>query len=199
MTTENHNSSKPKVKSSFAERELDKADKQFQEFDSQVKSLTLDRMNQASTQELEPQTKISQSDRDKLKDIYLKPIKTIGCADKFNEKFREQYNFAKEYVNFEAENNEIIGESIDLWTRPFPGIPAEEWKVPVNTPVWGPRYLAEQIKKCKYHRLVMQPKTTGYSSVGEEYGQMAAETTIQRLDARPVVKRRSIFMGATNF
>jgi len=59
-------------------------------------------------------------------------------------------NFQKEYVQFIAENKEIIGETIEIWTRPFGGMPAEFWKVPVNKPVWGPRYLAEQIKRCYY-------------------------------------------------
>lgn len=199
MTDENHVTQKPRAKSSLAEKELEKVEKQFDEFDKDVKRMTLDRMNQAPKREEEPQTKIAQSDRDKMRDVYLKPIKSIGCSEKFNEKFRDGYNFDKEYVQFEAENKEIIGESIDLWTRPYPGMPAEEWKVPVNTPVWGPRYLAEQIKRKCYHRLVMQPRTTGYNQFGEDYGQMAADTTVQRLDARPVIKKRSIFMGATNF
>ena len=85
------------------------------------------------------------------KDIYLKPIKSIGSPQKFNEKFRDSYNYDKEYVHFVALNNEIIGEQIDIWTRPYGGMPAEEWIVPCGKPVWGPRYLAEQIKRRRYH------------------------------------------------
>ena len=70
---------KPRV-----ETELDKAGKQFDEFDQQVKDLTLDRMNDAPKQDLEPQTKLSQVEIEKSKQIYLKPIKAIGSKEKFD-------------------------------------------------------------------------------------------------------------------
>lgn len=191
---------RPKVSTSAAQDQLDSAERQFKAFDDNIKSLTQDRMNQAPKEEVEPQTKLSQSQIEKSKDIYLKPHKTIGCKEKFNEKFRDDYNYKKEYVHFTAENKEIIGEELDLWTRPFPGMPAEEWKVPVNTPVWGPRYLAEQIKGCVYHRLTMkQNHTTGSDGMGQYYGAMAVDTTVQRLDAIPVSSRKSVFMGSGGF
>jgi hypothetical protein len=193
---------KPKAATSLAQQEMDNVEKQFEAFDSNVKEMTLDRMNMAPKQEAEQQTKLSSSDIAKSKDIYLKPHKTIACAstDKFNEKFREKYNFDKEYVQFIAENKEIIGETIDIWTRPYGGMPAEEWKVPCNKPVWGPRYLAEQIKRCSYHRLTMQQNVgTGSDGMGQYYGALAVDTTVQRLDANPVSTRKSIFMGANNF
>lgn len=188
-----------KIKPKIQETEMEKLEKQFDAFDKNVKELTLDRMNEAPKQELEPQTKLASSEIEKTKDIYLKPHKSIGCRDKFNEKFREDYNYDKEYVQFIAENNEIRGDMIEMWTRPYGGMPAEFWQVPVNKPVWGPRYLAEQIKRCSYHRLVMQQTSTQSNSIGQFYGTMAADTTIQRLDARPVSSRKSIFMGDKRF
>lgn len=183
-----------------AEKELNEAVKQVDAFDQSIKEMTMDRMNTAPKEETEPQVNLSQADREKMKDVYLKPIKTIGCREKFNEKFRKDYEFAKEYVQFEAENKEIIGEKIELWTRPFPGMPAEFWNVPVNVPLWGPRYLAEQIKRASYHRLVMkQNVTVGGDHAGQYFGSMAADTTVQRLDARPVTTRKSIFMGTNRF
>lgn len=191
---------KPEASTSLAQQELDKAEKQFQAFDDNVKSLTQDFMNKAPLKEQEPQTKIAQSDLERSKDIYLKPNKTISCREKFNERFRDDYNFSKEYVHFTAENKEIIGETIELWTRPYPGLPAEFWKVPVNTPVWGPRYLAERIKGCTYHRLTMQQHVNaGSDGMGQYYGAMAVDNTIQRLDAIPVSSRKSVFMGAGRF
>lgn len=181
------------------ETEIERAGKQFDAFDEQVKDLTLDRMNQAPKEDSESQTKLSQIDIQKSKEIYLKPKRAIGSTEKFNEKWRDSYNFAKEYVQFIAENKEIIGESIDLWTKPYPGCPAEEWLVPVNKPVWGPRYLAEQIKKKSYHRLTMQDRPIGADYAGQYTGQMIVDSTIQRLDAYPVSTRKSIFMGANNF
>lgn len=187
---------KPKVNSE-GHKELDRVQQQFDAFDSDVKQMTQDNLNKAPKLDVEPQTKIAQKDLEKTNDVYLKPKRAIGSREKFNEDYREDYNFAKEYVRFIAENREIGGEDITLWTKPFAGLPAEEWVVPVNKPVWGPRYLAEQIKKCCYHRLIMQQNViTEANSIGQMYGALAADTTIQRLDALPVSTRKSIFMGA---
>jgi hypothetical protein len=192
--------SKPEVSSSVAQKQLDVAEKQFEAFENQVKDLTLDRMNAAPKEDAEPQTKLSQKDIQKSKDIYLKPERSIGCKEKFNEAFREDYNFAKEYVQFTAENREVIGESIQLWTKAFPGQAAEYWTVPTNKPVWGPRYLADRIKGCSYHRLSMdEHKIVAADGMGSYTGQLVVDSIIQRLDAHPVSQRKSIFMGASGF
>lgn len=191
---------KPEPKSTLGEQELNRLEDQFNSFDENVQSMTLDRMNMAPKLETEPQTKLSQSELSHKKDIYLKPTKSIGCAEKFNEKFRESYNFDKEYVQFVAENKEIIGDNIEMWTRPYPGMPAEYWTVPTNKPIWGPRYLAEQIHRKTYHRLIMDERVqTGSHGVGIDYGQMAVDTIVPRLTAVPVSTRKSIFMGANGF
>jgi len=185
---------KPQVNSA-GEKELIKAEEQLNKFEDNVKQLTLDRMNEAPLEEKEEQTKLSSKEIEKAPGLYLKPFRSIGCRDKFNENYRKEYEEAKEYVHFIAENNEVVGEDIDIWTRPFAGMPAEWWKVPVNKPLWAPRYLAEQIKGRKYHRLVMKDTVTEQGSVGQFYGTMAADTTIQRLDAKPVSSTKSLFMG----
>lgn len=190
--------SKPRINSA-AENELDKVQEQFNEFDTQVKNLTQDRMNETPKQDVEPFHKIAQRDIEKSKDLYLKPKRTISSREKFNEKFRDEYNFAKEYVNFIAEHREIIGESIEMWTKPFAGLPAEEWIIPTGKPLWAPRYVAEQIKKASYHRLTMQQSTTGVDGMGSYYGNLVVDTTVQRLDALPVGTRKSIFMGVNSF
>ena len=188
---------KPKPTSSLAEKELDKAEKQFEEFDANVRSLTLDRMNMAPSASQEPSTKISQSDLSKSTDVYLKPFRSIASREKFNEDYRKEYEYAKVYVNFIAENKMIIGEMIEMWTKPFAGLPAEEWKVPVNKPIWAPRYVAEQIKRAKYHILSMRDTiTAGADQMGQYYGTMAVDSTVQRLDAHPIGSSKSVFMGA---
>lgn len=188
---------KPKVSNSLAEKELDKAQKQFDEFDANVRSLTLDRMNSAPKADQEMQTTMSQNQLARATDVYLKPHTSIGSREKFNEDYRKEYEYAKEYVNFIAENKMIIGEIIEMWTKPFPGLPAQFWKIPVNKPIWAPRYVAEQIKRAKYHILSMRDTiTTGLDQMGQYYGTMAVDSTIQRLDAHPVGNTQSIFMGA---
>jgi hypothetical protein len=71
--------------------------------DNDVKKMTLDRMNQAPKEDIEPQTKLSQSDIEKSKDVYLKPLRTIGSREKFNEKYDsisiEQKQILKEFIN----------------------------------------------------------------------------------------------------
>lgn len=190
--------SKPEV-SPTAQKELDKVETQFNQFNEEVKSLTLDRLNEAPRQESIPQTQLSQAQIQKNNEVYLKPKRSISSKEKFNEAFRSDYNFAKEYVNFVAENKEIIGETIEIWTKPFPGMEAECWEVPTNKPIWGPRYLAEQIKKATYHRLVMQDRPVSSDAMGTYLGTMVADTVVQRLDAHPVSQKKSVFMGASGF
>ena len=190
---------KPKVNSA-GQRELDKTEALFEKFDEQVKSLTLDRLNEAPKVETEQQTRLSNRELQRIDGMYLKPVNTISCQEKFNEKYRDDYNYMREYVPFVAENKEIMGDVIELWTKPFAGVPAEFWKIPPNKKVNGPRYLAEQIKKCSYHRLIMnEQKIVGTNQFGAEYGQLIVDTTVQRLDAHPVSERKSIFMGAASF
>lgn len=185
---------KPKV-GHTAQIELDKAEKNFEEFDKSVKDLTFDRMSMVPKQETEPQTKLSQNEIENSKRFYLKPEKTIGSQEKFNENYRNDYEFAKQYVHFIAEHKELIGETIEMWTKPFTGMPAEFWKVPTNKPIWGPRYVAEQISRKVHHRLVMQDKVTQGDGNMQFYGSMAVDSTVERLTARPVSDRKSIFMG----
>jgi hypothetical protein len=199
MEEEKRGPGRPKMNSA-SEKELDKAEKQFEMFDAEIKSMTLDRMNTAPTPEVEPQTKLASSEIAKHKDLYMKPKRAIGSREKFNEDYRKDYNFSKEYVHFIAENKEIIGESINFWIKAFPGMPAEEWDIPVNKPIWAPRYVAERIKGCKHHRLVMRDTPAGGDHQGNQYyGAMAVDTTVQRLDAYPVTERKSIFMGEKAF
>ena len=190
---------KPKAMNAESAKELDKVEMQLDSMDSQVKEMTHDRMNAAPKQDVEPQNKMSSSAIEKSKDVYLKPKRTISSKEKFNEKYREDYNFQKEYVRFIPEHKEIIGETIELWTKPFAGMPAEEWAIPTGKPIWAPRYVAERLKACSYHRLVMQQHVvTEVNHMGQMHGALSVDTTIQRLDAIPVSTRKSVFMGANS-
>ncbi len=192
---------KKPVVNSAGEKELQKIEAQFKEFDEGVQKLTLDRMNEKPVQEVEPQTKLSSKEIDKSKTTYLKPERIIADRQKFNEEFQKDWEFGREYVQFIAEHKELIGEVIELWTHPFGGKGAEFWRIPTGKPVWGPRYLAEQLRRRKYHRLVMEETSTPGNMIGSDgtasyYGKIVVDTTIQRLTAEPVTDRRSVFMGA---
>lgn len=190
---------KPKI-DSYGQRELEKADQQFQKFDENVKKIGEVIANeQANPVESIPQVQLSQKDLEAAGDVYLKPKRQIMCREKFNENFRSQYDFDREYVRFLAENLEIINERIEIWTRPYPGIPAEFWEVPVNKPVWGPRYLAEQIRRKSYHRLVMEDRPTGSEGGMQFFGAMAVDTIKHRLNAHPLPKNSSLNKKVSNF
>lgn len=188
------------VKPKIAEKELDKLEKQFDAFDQEVKSLTMDRMSEAPKQEVEQQTKLSSREMADSKEIYLKPIRSIGSRENFNEKFRAAYDYDKEYVRVIAENRELIGETIQIWTKPYAGMRAEYWEIPTNKPVYMPRYVAEQLKRKYYHRLTMQenvPTETNYA--GTMVGKMIADTTIQRLDCFAAPTTKNVSMTKRHF
>lgn len=187
----------PRVNSE-GQRELDKVEGQFQSFEENVKSMTLDKANSAPKQEQEP-SRLSQKEYENMGYVYLKPRRTFPSREKFNEDHRSEYEKSREIVYFTPYNKEIIGESIELWTKTHPGTPAEEWYIPTGKPVAGPRHLAERLVGCNYHRFTMQNTTqTMQDGLGQYYGAMAVETTVQRLDAVPVNKNKSIFMGANS-
>lgn len=192
--------SKPEV-SSASQKELDKCEEQFNAFDEHVKSLTHDRLNELAPREhdAEMQHKMSQREMQRANAIVLKPSKSIGSKEPFNEKFRDEYKFKSQYVKFVAEHREIIGEKIETWTKPFAGMPAEFWEVPVNKPVIAPRYVAERIKKCGYHRLKMDERTSDQGQGMTFYGSIAVDNYVQRLEAHPVNEAKSIFLGAEGF
>lgn len=190
---------KPHVNSE-GNKELDKVEKQFDEFKEQIDTLTMDRLNAAPKEDVEPQTKIATKDMDKNKETYLKPFKTCSCTEKFNEKFRKDYEDDKEYVRVIAENKELIGETIDIWSKPYAGVPAAWWKVPVNKPVWMPKYVAAQIKRKGYHRFVQEEKQiVGHDGMGTYTGTMIVDTTIQRLDCYRAEEKKQFALGSRGF
>ena len=166
-------------------KELVKAEAQLNSFTNSVKTAVESR--DLPTHETEKQTQLSSNDLRKATDIYLKPSRTLPDRQKFNERFRDDWNRDKEYVQFIAEHKELVGSHIECWTHRYGGTPCEFWEVPTNKPVWGPRYLAEQISRKNYHRLVMdESKVVSSDGMSTQYGVMAANSMIQRLDAYPV-------------
>ncbi len=192
---------KPRSSNPLVQNELNKIETHFESIDSSIKEMTLDKLKNVPLQETEPQTKMSSRELSNSKDIYLKPYRTVSCRDKFNEKFRARFEYSKEYVEFVAEHKELIGEIIEIWTRPYGGMHAEFWNVPTNKPVWGPRYLAEQISSKSYNVIEMQEnKMSGSDGHGQYYGVLTVTTKKKRLDAYPTnTKQKSRFGEAANF
>jgi hypothetical protein len=83
-----------------------------------------------------------------------------------------------------VENNEIVGENVQFWLKPYPGLPAHEWIVPVNKPIYLPQYVAEHLAKRSYVRYVMQERRG--AGEGDLTHEMAAKEVRHRLDCRSV-------------
>lgn len=166
-------------------KDLEVAVKTVDAFDAQVASLTNEINPNAPKPEAEPQVLQSKREIAKEDGLYLKPDKRINSKEVFNEKYRTECNFKSEYVPFIAENKEIIGETLEFWTKPFAGMSAEFWKVPTNKKVWGPRYVAEQISRKGYNRLTMEDRPTSVEGGNTFTGQLVVSNRVQRLDARP--------------
>lgn len=167
-----------------APKEVEQAIVQFDAFEKQLRSLSNQPLGQAP--ETEAQTKLSSREANREDLPYIKPSRTIASSEKFNDKYKAQFEYAKQYVRVIAENNEIIGEAIEVWTKPFPGVAAEFWKVPVNRPIMIPRYVASQISTRQYVQYSMtEPKMTGTEGGHQFYSGMIGKDIKRRLDCRP--------------
>lgn len=166
-------------------KELEKAQENLDNFTEQAKAAGADLSQNFPVNEVEQQTQLSTKEINKDDGLVLKPTRTLGSREPFNEVYRKQFEYGSERVRFIAENYEIIGDTIELWTKKFPGQPAEFWTVPVNKVVIGPRYLAEQIATKSYIRLKTEDAVTSSTGNATFTGQVVASHKVQRLDARP--------------
>lgn len=184
---------RPKVNSE-GKKELDKVENQINKFSDSVSSAR-EGKGSLVMRETEPQTKMSQSEMNNAQVMYLKPKRNFPSRERFNEKFRDEFNRQSEYVEFVAENHEVKGESIDFCIKKFPGMPVEEWVVPVNKAVSAPRYVKERIEECGYTVFTTTDRQTASEGGVMYYGQMVAEERKSRLSAREITRRPRIFMG----
>lgn len=174
---------KPQVNSE-GQKELQKLEQNFDNFKKNVDDLTEKR----SVKSEAPEHQISQKQIENSTDLYIKPNRIIMSREKFNEAYREQYNYMKEYVHYTVQHEECKGDSVELWTKPFPGLPAEFWIVPSGRAVWIPRYVADRLEnECQYKRLKMQD-TRPYANDGTSQmtTQIVYDDIIHRISARPV-------------
>lgn len=166
---------------------MEKEEEQFNEFHQTIKEF--DPLNmQAPQEEVEQQTKLSKRETKRSDAPTLSPIRTIARRndDKaktyWDEKHAKAREFDRQYVKIIAENREIVNEMIELWTGKYGCDPLEFWNIPVNKPVYVPRYVADNINKAKYHVMVMEDKYTGGSKDTVQFvGAMVASKTRNRL------------------
>lgn len=182
---------KPHVNSE-GNKELERLQTQFEEYKKQVDTL----VNEKNIQSAANPHEISQKTIEKSQDIYLKPTKMIMSREKFNEKFREQYNHDKEYVHYTVEHHECRGETVEMWTKSYPGQPAEFWEIPTGKPVWIPRYVANKLEfGCSYRRLKTEDRPVGNDQMGSQYyGTLVKASDEYRISAHPVNTRKNFRM-----
>lgn len=143
-------------------------------------------------------TQVSRKEADKKGVTRLTPQKTIGAPQKFNERFRKEYEFSEEYVEFIAHHKESPGSVIEIWTRRYGGMPAKFWIVPTGKPICAPRCVAEQIRGCKHHVMEMDAHTvTSSDGLGTYHGAITVKKEVNRLEAEPISNSISVFMPAS--
>jgi len=177
---------KPKLSSGQARKEVDRLETEFQEKAKQMSSMTQDEIATAPVKETESKVEMSKKEIIQFDAPMIKPshkIHGIGKPKAEQEGLRKK---AWEYVKVVAENLEVHGETIEFWHKPpYSGEPCCFWQVPVNKPVYVPRFVADHLSTRCYHRLVMQEKTTNLGH-GEITSTLVATETRRRLDCRTV-------------
>lgn len=169
-------------------KEIKEMTAQADAFQEQVKDLAHESVKAAPAEEVDQQTKMSKREMQKYDAPYIKWERSIACKEAPNPKFQQERDYMWEYVRIVAENHEIIGESIEMWTKQYPGDAYHFWRIPVNKPVWVPRLVAERLSKCSYVRYVMEDAsqtTTGSDGYGTYYTGIKAKHVKQRLNAIP--------------
>lgn len=176
---------------------LDKYEERFRLYDEEIKTLRQQPVNQTlPVEDKNSDHGLSQKQIAGAKEILLKPLSTQYFGEKFNEKFRSQWEYMKQPVRFIAEHMDLIGV-IEIWTKDFPGAPAEYWEVPCNKVCIGPRYLAENIKNRTYNVVECEEnKVVSEDGHGKFTGQLVRKKVRRRLDANPASTTKSVFMGA---
>lgn len=186
MTIESKGRGRPKIQSS-SQKELDKADQEFKEFNERAKELTPDPFNREEIKSFEPQTLFSKKEVEKAYVPELKPTRTMGRTGNFNPDHKKVYDESWQRINCIVENHEIIGDTVKTWTARWGCDPAYYWEVPTNKMVSIPRFLAEQLGRCKYHRMVMEDSANSADGRGTYYGKMSISQTIHRISCRKTV------------
>ena len=186
---------KPNLQSGFANRELEKVEKQFDKTDEELASLTVDEMAKAPLKTLEPQTKMSKKEVQEFDAPVIRHCKGFQMTipkSGVDPKFKPLIEHDEEFIKVICENNEVIGEHIELWSGNFPGQICGFYQVPVNIPVYVPRKVAKRIRASRYHRIKMAERpmsqlqhemsSDGVSS--QPSGVITVTETKQRLDCR---------------
>lgn len=177
------------------ERELQKIDEQQA---ATTKKLSEDLQPSTTSNRLEDSpVQAPRREADKKGVLRLTPSKIIGSRQKFNERFRKEFELSEEYVEFIARHKESPGSSIEMWTRRYGGTPAKFWIIPTDRPVAAPRCVAEQIRGCKHHVMAMDEHTiTSSDGLGTYHGAIKVQKEVNRLEAEPVSNTLSVFMAA---
>lgn len=182
---------RPRVNSE-GQRELDKVEDQIGALQQEIQSFNpLDELAPLP-EETEPQVPMSKKEMKKDDAPYIRPKKTLAATNTpksptvWNKRWQKMHDRDWEYVKITAENHELIGGSIEMWTREYGCDPAHFWDIPVNRPIWVPRLVARKIARCTYHRLTMDNSiVTHGDQVGQVVGGLVVDHTKHRLNAIP--------------
>ena len=114
--------------------------------------------------------------------------RAFAAPGKPNPKCEAERRRGWQYVKCICENFEVFGETIELWQCRWPGDPHSFWQVPVNKPIYLPRFVAEHLASRKYHRFKMEDRNQ-YLVAQETMNGIGTSDVAQTMVARETHKR----------
>lgn len=155
----------------------------------QMSSLTQEEIKKAPMANEEPVMLLSKEEIAAYDAPVIQPSRSFPTKSKPNPKEAKERRRGWEYVKCIAENLEIINEKIEFWHNKFLGDPCYFWEVPVNKPIYLPRFIAEHLSTRHYHRFTMADRsgrefTEPGATAGDE--RLVVKETRHRLNCRSV-------------
>lgn len=182
-----------KVSSGMIQQEKERIDDQVTDFQQKnLESTSMDAVAAAPIKETAAQTQISAKQIEKTDAPWIKPSRSYspGKGEKRIPQLEAEIARGKEYIKCIAENAECLGARLEFWLKKYPGEPCHFWEIPVNRPVYLPRYVAEHISTRWYSRIKMSEGAiydVG-SADGGLLNHMQVTERVRRLDCRPVAE-----------
>lgn len=153
----------------------------------EMKNLTVDEINKAPLTEVEPQTKMSKEEVEHYDAPVIKPTRSFPAHSKPSSKEKKERERGWELVKCIAENVEIYGEKIEFWLNKYLGDPTHFWEIPVNKPIYLPRFVAEHLATRTYHRFKMVDRSGRSFMEGSSSGEesLVVRETLARVTCKP--------------
>ncbi len=114
---------------------------------SEMSSLTLDKVNEIAPKAEEVEVKVSMKDKAKAEGAkYIEPKKTLPPVGTLKPEWKKKRDYDWQYVKGmfqpDTSSGRATNEPKSFWFSKWAGDPDCWWEIPVNTPVYVPRMIA---------------------------------------------------------